>query len=137
MRFAGGQEADFVHSNIAGARKPKWYLLGTEGAIVGDWRDITTYENDPLLYFRPYDIPSTEMIPDLTLYRRHHSGRIVPQRMAVPERQHFQFHRNLADHLLFGEPIAAPLDQSVTVVAILEAAARSAEKKGAKEVIGG
>ena len=35
----------------------------------------------------------------------------------VPERRHFLFHRNLADHLLIGEPIQAPLEDSVKVVA--------------------
>ena len=29
MRFAGGQEAEFLHSDVAAIRKPKWYLLGT------------------------------------------------------------------------------------------------------------
>ena len=137
IRFAGGQEAEFLHSDMAAVRKPKWYLLGTEGAIVGLWRDVTRYEADPILYFHEHDIPATEMVPDLTLYRRHHSGRIVPQRLAEPARQHYQFHRNLADHLLTGEPIIAPLDDSVKVVAILEAAARSAAKGGTVEVLDG
>jgi len=137
VRFAGGQETEFIHSDICAARKPKWYLLGTQGAIIGHWRDITTYEVDPLLYFHRHDIPSTEMVPDLTLFSRHHSGQIVPQRLAVPETKHYQFHRNLADHLLTGEPIAAPLDQSVKVVAILEAAARSAANGGTVEVLSG
>ena len=48
-------------------------------------------------------------------------------------RRHFFFHRNLADHLLTGEPIEAPLGDSVKVVAILEAAARSAAKGGSVE----
>lgn len=137
LRFAGGQEAEFLHSDIAAARKPKWYLLGTEGAVVGRWRDVTAYEIDPVLYFRQHDIPPTEMVPDLTLHRRHHSGQIVVQKLALPARQHFPFHRNLADHLLTGEPIVAPLDQSVQVVAILEAAARSAAKGGTVEVLDG
>ena len=137
IRFAGGQEAEFLHSDVAAVRKPKWYLLGTEGAIVGLWRDVTQYEADPILYFHEHDIPATEMVPDLTLYRRHHSGRIVSQRLAEPARQHYQFHRNLADHLLTGEPIIAPLDDSVKVVAILEAAAKSAAKGGTVEVLDG
>ncbi|MGD8991291.1 MAG: Gfo/Idh/MocA family oxidoreductase, partial [Desulfobacterales bacterium] len=40
LRFAGGQEAEFMHSDIAALRKPKWYLLGTKGAISGQWRDV-------------------------------------------------------------------------------------------------
>lgn len=137
IRLAGGQEAEFIHSDIAAVRKPKWYLLGTEGAIVGHWRDVSTYAIDPILYFHQDDIPATEMVPDLTLHRRHHSGQIVAQKLALPKREHYLFHRNLADHLLTGEPIVAPLDDSVRVVGILEAAARSAAKGGAVEVLNG
>jgi predicted dehydrogenase len=137
IRFAGGQEAEFIHSDIAGVRKPKWYLLGTEGAILGQWRDLSTYEIDPVLYFHQHDIPATEMVPDLTLYRRHHSGQMVAQKLALPKREHYLFHRNLADHLLTGEPIVAPLEDSVQVVAILEAAAKSAAKGGTTEVLDG
>ena len=135
MRFAGGQEAEFMHSDIAAMRKPKWYLLGTEGAIIGRWRDISVYELDPVLYFHEHNIPATEMTPDLILCRRHHTGQIVEQKLAIPPRQDFLFHRNLADHLLTGEPLIAPLEQSVRVVTILEAAARSAANDGKFEVL--
>jgi predicted dehydrogenase len=135
--FAGGQEADFLHSDIAAARKPKWYLLGTEGAIVGHWRDVTTYEIDPVHYFQEHEIPATEMVSDLTLYKRHRSGQILAQTLAPPERQPYGFYYNLADHLLTGEPIVASLEQSVRVVAILEAASRSAARGGRVEALGG
>lgn len=136
VRFAGGQEAEFMHSDIAAMRKPKWYLLGTRGAIIGTWREVTVHEIDPVLYFREHVIPATEMTPELTLHRRDCSGQIITQKLAVPPRQHYLFHRNLADHLLTGEPIAAPLEHSVLVVAILEAAARSAANGGTVEVPG-
>ena len=137
IRFAGGQEAEFIHSDIAAVRKPKWYLLGTNGAIVGHWRDVTSYEADPEVYFQEHEIPATEMVPELTLHHRHHSGQIVAQKLALPEREHYLFHRNLADHLITGEPIVAPLEQSVKVVAILEAASRSAANGGTVEVLDG
>jgi len=137
IRFSGGQEAEFIHSDIAAARKPKWYVLGTEGAIVGHWRDIRTYAIDPVLYYHQHHIPATEMVPDLSLHRRHHSGQIVSQKLALPPREHYLFHRNLADHLLTGEPIVAPLEHSVQVVAILEAASRSAARGGTVEVLDG
>jgi predicted dehydrogenase len=137
IRFAGGQEAEFMHSDIAAVRKPKWYLLGTQGAISGQWQDVRAYVPDAVVYFEPYDIPATEMPPELTLYRRHSSGQIVTRKLAIPERRHYLFHQNLADHLLTGEPIAAPLAHSVQVVAILEAAARSAAKGGTLEVLHG
>ena len=137
IRFAGGQEAEFIHSDIAAVRKPKWYLLGTKGAIVGHWRDVISYETDPIVYFHEHDIPATEMVPDLTLHHRHQSGQIVAQKLALPQREHYLFHRNLADHLITGEPIVAPLEQSVKVVAILEAASRSATNGGTVEVLDG
>jgi len=137
LRFAGGQEAEFMHSDIAVLRKPKWYLLGTKGAISGQWQDVVEYQPDPDVYFEQHDIPATEMPPDLTLYRRHASDQIVTQKLAVPARSHFGFHRNIADHLLSGEPITAPLADSVRVVAILEAAARSAARGGTPEVLDG
>ncbi|MEE4606543.1 MAG: Gfo/Idh/MocA family oxidoreductase [Desulfobacteraceae bacterium] len=133
VRFYGGKEAEFMHSDIAAARKPKWFLLGTEGAIVGNWRDVTSYEFDPDHYYQRHDIPATEMVPDLTVFRRHHSGNVIRINPAIPDRDHYQFHSNLADHLLLGEPIAAPLSDSVKVVAILEAAARSMVRGGTVE----
>ncbi len=137
VRFAGGQEAEFIHSDIAALRKPKWYLLGTRGAISGQWKDVVEYAPDPVVYFEQHNIPATEMPPDLTLHRRHASGQIVTQKLAVPERRHYLFHQNIADHLLTGEPIVAPLAHSVQVVGILEAAARSAAKGGTPEVLDG
>ena len=135
VRFRGGKEAEFMHSDIAAARKPKWFLLGTEGAIVGNWRDVTSHEFDPDHYYQRYDIPATEMVPELTVFRRHHGGEVIQMNPAIPDRDHNRFHSNLADHLLLGEPIAAPLDDSVKVVAILEAAARSMANGGSVEEI--
>jgi len=135
VRFCGGKEAEFMHSDIAAARKPKWFLLGTEGAIVGNWRDVTSHEFDPDYYYQRHDIPATEMVPDLTVFRRHHSGEIIRMNPAIPDRDHYRFHSNIADHLLLGEPIAAPLSDSVKVVAILEAAARSMAHGGTMEVV--
>jgi predicted dehydrogenase len=137
VRFSGGQEAEFIHSDIAAARKPKWYLLGTEGAIVGRWRDVTTYEIDPVHYFQEHEIPATEMVSDLTLYRRHASGQVLCQNLALPDRQPNGFYYNLADHLLTGEPLVAPVEESARVVAILETAARSAASGGTVEELHG
>ena len=134
IKFEGGQEAEFIHSDIAAVRKPKWYLLGTKGAIVGHWMDVTTYQIDPLLYFHQHNIPATEMTPELTLYQRHASGQIVEQEIAIPERKDYAFHKNLADHLLTGEPLVSSLEDSVKVVAILEAADNSARKGGTMEI---
>ncbi len=137
IRFAGGQEAEFLHSDIAAVPKPKWYLLGTEGAIIGHWQNVTHYEIDPVIFYHEHQIPPTEMVPHLRLHRRHASGQIVAQTLALPKRQPYLLYRNLADHLLTGEALEAPLEHSVLVVAILEAARRSAAKGGAVEVFDG
>ncbi len=137
VRFAGGQEAEFLHSDIAAVRKPKWYVLGTAGAIVGHWRDEASYEPDPVVHYRRHDYPATETPPRLTLYRRHPSGQLLAEELALPERAPFGFHENLADHLLTGEPLVAPLADSVKVVGILEAATRSAAGGGTIEAGGG
>jgi predicted dehydrogenase len=135
IRFENGLEAEFIHSDIAAARKPKWYLLGTRGAIVGHWQDITQYEIDAVHYFHPHALPSTEMPPDLTVYRHKGSDNIAVVKPALPERPLFGFFDNLADHLLTGEPLIAPLEDSIRVVAVLEAATRSMENNGRAEVL--
>ena len=137
IRFAGGQEAEFIHSDIAAALKPKWYLLGTGGAIVGDWQISTALATDPVVYYREEQVPITEKSPELILNRRHGDGSVSSRRLVLPQRRHFGFHRNLADHLLTGEPLAAPLADSMTVIGILEAAARSAARGGSVERLDG
>ena len=136
IRFSGGQEAEFIHSDIAAAAKPKWYLLGTKGAIVSRWQRVSTYEIDPLHYFHRHEIPATEMPPELWLSTRLDSADIETRKLPLPSRQFFPFHLNLADHLLLGEPLAAPLEDSVKVVKVLEAAARSANTDGQLVTLG-
>jgi len=135
IRFADGIEAEFIHTDIAAARKPKWYLLGTNGAILSEWKDTTAIDVDPLYYFETTDIPATEMMPDVTLFRRQPSGDVEQTTLVLPDRNPLAFHFNLADHLLWGEPLAAPLADSVKVVRILEAAARSMANGGRQEAI--
>ena len=48
VRFAGGQEAEFTHSDLAAAMKPKFYVLGTEGAVVGSWRQEKVVSRSPI-----------------------------------------------------------------------------------------
>ncbi len=135
IRFKDGREAEFIHSDIAAVQKPKWYILGSSGAIRGDWRDITAFAADPVHYFTKTDIPATEMMPDITVYRRRSTGDVEQIKPVLPERNPLAFHYNLTDHLLWGEPLAAPLPDSVKVVSILEAAARSMACGGRVETI--
>jgi hypothetical protein len=102
---------------------------------VSSWQDVIQYDIDPVIYFREHQIPATEMPPELTAYLRHQSGEIVRQTLAIPRREHFLFYRNVADHLLTGEPLVAPLSDSIKVVAILEAAKQSFLKGSSVEVV--
>ena len=106
-----------------------------QGAIIGQWRNVTQYEVDPIVYFHEHTIPPTEMIPDLILQQYRRSGQIITRQLDLPKRQPYAFFWNLADHLFFGEPLIAPLKDSVLVVSILETAARSAVNGGSVEAL--
>ncbi|MDH7500462.1 MAG: Gfo/Idh/MocA family oxidoreductase, partial [candidate division NC10 bacterium] len=73
IRFCDGKEAEFLYSDIAALRKPKWYLLGTKGAIVGHWSEVTVHQPDPVRFYREERIPVTETPPHLTCRRVHSS----------------------------------------------------------------
>jgi predicted dehydrogenase len=134
--FADGKEAEFLYSDVAALRKPKWYILGTEGAITGDWWDSSVLERDPISYYREYQIPVTETTPSLVLRRRHSSGSMAVQQLALPPApRRFPFHSNLADHLLTGEPLAVTARSAARVVAVLQAATRSAQGGGNPEAL--
>ncbi len=126
LRFAGGAEAEFVHSDIAAALKPRWYVLGTDGAIVGSWRterivarnDIGTLEEDVLA---PADSP-----PVLELFAA--DGSVT--RMAMPAAEPYSFHRELAEQLRLGIPMSVTGAQSRRVLSVMEAARISADEGG-------
>ncbi len=126
VRFAGGAEATFVYSDLAAALKPRWYLLGTHGAIVGHWRtervvartEIGTLAEDVLA---PADSP-----PLLDLHAA--DGSVT--RLAVPPPPPHAYHSELADQLQLGLPPTVTAQQSRRVLAVMEAAAESARRGG-------
>ncbi len=135
MRYANGSEAEFTHSDLAFIPKPKWYLLGTQGAIVGNWRDVSIYEVDSLHYYRKSEIPSAELGADLSVRRLQGRNQVIEQSLPKLPQMNFPFHYNLADHLLLGEPLAVPVKHTARVVAVLETAKRSAEQGGRIEKV--
>jgi predicted dehydrogenase len=126
VRFVDGAEAEFVHSDLAAALKPRWYVLGTRGAVVGSWRtervvsrsDIGTLVEDVLA---PADSPPTVELhaPD---------GSVT--RVATPLPEPYLFHRELADRVLWGLPMTVTGEQSRRVLAVLEAARESVSDSG-------
>jgi len=130
IRFADGVEAEFVHSDLAAALKPRWYVLGTSGAIVGSWRsekvvsrtDIGTLAEDVLA---PADSP-----PLLDLHAA--DGSIT--RLATPAADPYQFHHEVAARLRFGLPMTVTAAQSRRVLSVMEAA-RASSCDGSRPVV--
>ena len=113
VTFLDGRQATFVHSDLSAARRPKYHVFGTEGAIVGEWdvRAEPAVADLPARLFR-YD-------PD--------GGRVEIELDDVPP---YQFHRELAAHLATGAPMQVSARQSRNVVAVMEAAEESARDLG-------
>jgi predicted dehydrogenase len=109
ITFDSGVQASFVNSDLAAARKPKFYVLGTKGAIVGDW--------DPAAQPAVADLPAI-----LTLHSSDGSVSTIDLDVVQP----FAFHASLVDFLHNQVPMSVQALQSRNVVAIMEAAERSA-----------
>jgi scyllo-inositol 2-dehydrogenase (NADP+) len=130
LRFAGGQEAEFMHSDIAAALKPKWYILGERGAIVGHWRQETVKTrrwSGDLIEER---LAPSEALPNLQVFTRDQDGTIHTQHLTLPPMPLYAFHRNLANHLHCGEPLAVPPEEARRNIVVMEAAKLSAERGG-------
>lgn len=126
VRFRDGRELTFIHSDVAAALKPKWYILGTRGAIVGDWRhtSVTSRKwNGDLIEER---LAPSEVAPTITVSTRTRDGLIHEEQTTLPPAPRHPFHRNFADHLLAGEPLAVDPRASRRNIAVMEAAAYSA-----------
>lgn len=113
ITFADGARATFTNSDLAAARKPKFYVLGTTGAIIGDW--------DPLAGSSPADLPAI-----LTLHRADGTSEVIPNATVPP----YAFHQGVVAFLNHGTPMNVTTRQSRDVVAIMQAAEESARANG-------
>jgi predicted dehydrogenase len=105
IRFANGTIADVQFSTITAAGKPRWFILGTEGAIVDRW------EGKFSLHYFVNGIRAETQVP-------------------YKESRWFEFYRNVANHLLHGKELAIKPEQARRVIAIMEYAERSAKQGG-------
>jgi scyllo-inositol 2-dehydrogenase (NADP+) len=126
VRFADGAEADFVHSDLAAAMKPKWYVLGTAGAIVGLWRHERVISRDAVGGLVEETLAPADSPASLTLH--HPDGSVTS--VAVPAPPQHAFHRELADRLLSGAPMSVTADDARRNIAVMEAAVTSAREGG-------
>ena len=127
MTFDTGTEAVFIHSDIAAARKPKWYVLGTSGAAVGHWREGRIISRGPTGLVVEERLPVTDLPCELHILRPDGSGESHDQVISLPAAPPQAFYRNVAGHLLAGEPLAVTPESARRNVAVMEAATRSAE----------
>ena len=135
MRWDDGREATFRQSDLAAHRRPKFYVQGTEGTLQGFYRPL---RDERLVPGRGYvdEVSHHAEAPVDLVLARHESGYGVTE-TTLPPAPHpgWGFHRNLADHLLLGEPLAVPPRESRDVVAVLEAAHRSMLAGGTVEPV--
>lgn len=113
INFASGKQATFVNSDLAAARKPKFYVLGTEGAIVGEWN--------------PAAEPAVADLP--ALLSIHREGGIRKEVM-LDDVTPYAFHASLSGFLRSGAPMSVTALQSRNVVGIMKAAEQSALQNG-------
>jgi predicted dehydrogenase len=126
LRFSGGVEAEFLHSDVAAALKPKWYILGTRGALVADWRHTVIQSREWTGDLREERLAPAEALPRVTVHRRDRAGAIHQEVLTLPPGASHPFHRNLADHLLDGDALAVQPAEARRTVAVLAAAQYSA-----------
>ena len=113
LTFNDGVQAVFTNSDLAAARKPKYFVLGTKGSIVGEWDH------------------SIETVTDLPaiIYLFHPDGKKQAVENLNPTP--FSFHQSLVNYLLNKTPMSVNAQQSRDVVAVMQAAEDSALEMGA------
>jgi len=137
MTWPDGREAEFLQSDIAAVRRPKFYVQGAAGTLVGRYRAVTLEHIEPGRGYVATEAHHAEAPADLLLARYESGYGISETRLPPALEQPFAFHRNLADHLHLGEPLAVLPASVRRVIAVLEAAQRSSTQGGAPVVIEG
>jgi predicted dehydrogenase len=102
LRFEDGTVADHQQTNLAAVSKPKWRILGTLGGLTSQWGaetlEVTSYASG---------IKFEGKVP------------------AKPTYGCAEYYRNVADHLLMGEPLIVTAQQARETIAVIETAERS------------
>lgn len=130
LLWSDGREAEFLQSDIAAVRRPKFYVQGTAGTLVGHYRSIALERLEPGRGYVAQQLHHAEAPAELTLARYESGYGLSETRLPPAPEQPFAFHRNLADHLHLGEPLAITAQSVRTVIAVLESAQRSSDHGG-------
>ena len=113
INFKDGVQAVFINSDLAAARKPKFYVLGTKGALIGEW-DLSAGESVA-------DLPAI-----ISLLRGDGSSEVVPHVNVEP----YSFYSSVVAYINDATPMTVVAEQSRDVVAIMQAAEESALANG-------
>lgn len=130
MQWADGREATFRQSDVCAIRRPKFHIEGTSGTLEGHYDPV---REDAVVAGRGFQASEShhaERPVDLTLARYDGDHGVIESHVKPAPHPGWGFHRNLADHLLLGEPLAVRPEQSRDVVSVLEAAHRSGVNGG-------
>lgn len=132
LLWEDGREAEFVYSDVAGIRRPKFYIQATEGTIAGYYRSLISERIEPGRGYVRQESHHAEAPAELVLMRYDFSsGALSEHRLPLVGEEPYAFHRNLADHLHFPDlPLAITFESVRRVIVILEAAHLSAERGG-------
>jgi len=130
LRWDDGREAEFFQSDVAAIRRPKFFVQGTGGTLVGHYRPLTMERIEPGRGYVVDHPHHAEAPADLLLARYESGAGLTETRLPLAERPRHAFHRNLADHLLLGEPLAVTAESVREVVAVLEASQQSSDAGG-------
>jgi scyllo-inositol 2-dehydrogenase (NADP+) len=113
LTFTDGVQAIFTNSDLAAARKPKYFILGTKGSIVGDW--------DTSADGSVADHPAK-----ISIHRVDGAVETIRLKSVKP----YAFHESLVARINEGTQMSVTAEQSRDVVAIMQAAEESALVNG-------
>ncbi len=126
VHFTDGVEAEFTHSDLAAARKPKFYVLGTQGALVGDWQQERIVSRSPIGLVAEDRFAVSDAPAALSLLGADGARTMLPPLAPPPQ----PFHRELADQLLSSWPMSVTPEGSRRNIAVMQAATQSAADGG-------
>jgi predicted dehydrogenase len=130
LHYADGREADFTASDLAAARKPKYYVLGTRGAVVGDWREERVLSRSAVGLLTEDRLAASDSPAALRVLVPDGAGGTSVTHLSLPPAPTDPFHREVADALLSGAPMSVTAEGSRRGVAVMQAATRSAQDGG-------
>ena len=130
MQWPDGREATFRQSDVCAIRRPKFHIEGTMGTLEGHYDPVRQDAVVPGRGFQASVSHHAERPVDLHVARYDGDHGLIESTVTPAPHPGWGFHRNLADHILLGEPLAVRPEQSRDVVRVLEAAHRSGADGG-------